>query len=403
MGLFENDLKMKTQEIQNNDFEMVATTLFGLEEVLASELLKLGARDIKLLKRAVSFVGDTGFMYKANFCLRTALRILKPIASFTVSDDKNLYDRVKKVDWKKYLHEDDSLAISSSLSTDIFNHTQYISQKTKDAIVDQFREETGKRPSVDLDNPTVRIHVHIQGNVCTLSLDSSGDALYKRGYRNEVNLAPLNEALAAGMIMLSGWEPHKVFIDPMCGSGTLAIEAAMIATNVPAGYYRKSFGFQKWHDYNEELFKKITESAIDKINDNKPTIMGSDLSPHVTRKAKQNVKEAKLDDTITISNLAFESFDPPAKNGVVIINPPYGERMDKDNIETLYKMIGDTLKKKYAGYTAWIITSNPEGMKSIGLRPTRKIHLFNGALECRFLKYELYEGSKKAKHNKVEN
>ncbi len=387
---------MKDEKPSNGDFEMVATTLFGLEEVLMTELLKLGAKDIKKLKRAVGFTGDTGFMYKANYWLRTALRILKPIISFTVSDDKNLYDQVKLVDWKVYLNETDFLAVSTSLATDIFNHTQYISQKTKDAIVDQFRETTGKRPSVDLENPTVRVHVHVEGNLCTLSLDSSGQPLYKRGYRNEVNLAPLNEALAAGMILLTGWEFPKALIDPMCGSGTLSIEAAMIAGNIPPGYYRKEFGFQKWKDYDKELFDTIVESSIKKINDVKPLIIGSDISNNVARKARENVKEAKVDDVVRIACMAFEEFDPPqGQGGVVIFNPPYGERMDKDDIEALYKSIGDTLKKKYAGYSAWLITSNQEAAKKIGLHHTRRITLYNGGLECKFLRFEMYSGTKK--------
>lgn len=381
----------------NADFEMVATTLFGLEEVLLKELQKLGARDLKPMKRAVSFVGDTGFMYKANYWLRTALRVLKPITSFTVSDDKNLYDRVKTVEWNKYLTENDFLAVSTSLSTDIFNHTQYIAQKTKDAIVDQFRERTGKRPSVDLDNPTVRIHVHVEGNVCTLSLDSSGQPLFKRGYRTETNLAPLNESLAAGMILLSGWEPHRIFIDPMCGAGTLSIEAALIACNIPPGYYRESFGFQKWNDYDAELFKTITESALGKVNNKDFRIFASDISESVVRKAKQNVQQAKMEDVIKLTTSRFEDFDPPEGGGVLILNPPYGERLNQTDVNVLYKSIGDTLKKKYAGYTAWIISSNREAVNQIGLHATRKISLFNGSLECKFLRYEMYSGTKKGK------
>lgn len=386
----------------NGDYEMVATTLFGLEEVLSQELLKLGARDIKFLRRAVSFVGDKGFMYKANYWLRTALRILKPIASFTVSDDKNLYDRIKTIEWKEFLTENDLLAVSTSLATDIFNHTQYVSQKTKDAIVDQFREQTGKRPSVDLENPTVRIHVHVEGNVCTVSLDSSGQPLYKRGYRSEVNLAPLNESLAAGMIMLSGWEPHKTFIDPMCGAGTLPIEAALIACNIPPGYFRDNFGFQKWNDYDANLYEKIKESALGKINNKPFNIFGSDISDAVIRKANQNVAQAKMEDVIKLSTSSFEDFTPPEGSGVLIMNPPYGERLDQRDVNVLYKQIGDTLKKKYSGYTAWLITSNKEAVNQIGLRATRKIALFNGALDCRFLRYEMYAGTKKIHLTKVD-
>lgn len=389
------NLKEKTND---SDFEMVATTLFGLEDVLAKELLKLGARDIKLLKRAVSFTGDKGFLYKANYWLRTALRVLKPIATFTVRDDKNLYERIKTIEWTNYLTENDTLAVSASLNTDIFNHTQYISQKTKDAIVDRFREHTGRRPSVDLENPTVRIHVHTEGNVCTVSLDSSGQPLYKRGYRTEVNLAPLNESLAAGMILMSGWEPHKMFIDPMCGSGTLCIEAALIACNIPPGYYRDHFGFQKWNDYDKNLFNTITESALKKVNNKSFTIMGSDISEDIVRKAQQNVINAKMEDVIKISCVAFENLSPPQTNGVLLLNPPYGERLNQSDINTLYKNIGSTLKKNYSGYTAWVISSNREAIHQVGLHATRKITLYNGALECRFLRYEMYSGTKKKKY-----
>lgn len=383
--------------VSNTDFELIATTLFGLEEVLANELQKLGARDVQQLKRAVKFTGDTGFMYKANYWLRTALRVLKPIVSFTVSDDKNLYDRIQTIDWSKYLTENDFLAVSASLSTDIFNHTQYISQKTKDAIVDQFRERTGKRPSVDLDKPTVRINVHIEGNVCTVALDSSDQPLYKRGYRDSVNLAPLNESLAAGMILMSGWEPHMPFIDPMCGAGTLPIEAALIACNIPPGYYRESFGFQKWNDYDAALFDKIKESALSKINNKPFNIFGSDSSNAVIQKAKQNVEQAKLEDVIKLTTVAFDDFNPPEEKGFVIFNPPYGERLDRQDVNILYKSIGSTLKKKYAGYTVWMISSNKEAVNQIGLHATRKKALFNGPLDCRFLRYEMYAGTKKRK------
>ena len=382
---------------KSNDFEMVATTLFGLEDVLAAELLKLGAKDISRLKRAVRFVGDKGFMYKANYCLRTALRVLKPIRSFTVSDDKNLYDRMQTIDWSDFMSEKDLLAVSTSLNTDIFNHTQYISQKTKDAIVDQFRSKTGIRPSVDLENPTLKIHVHVEGNVCTVSLDSSGDALYKRGYRNAVDIAPLNESLAAGMIQLSGWTSDMNFIDPMCGSGTLAIEAAMYACEIPAGYYREQFGFQRWNDYDPSLFQLIVESSVAKINNRKISIYASDQNSAVIEKAKQNILFAKLEDVIELKCVPFENLSAPEGRGVLIINPPYGERLNQLDVNQLYKNIGDTLKKKFPGYIAWIISSNKEAVHKIGLHANRKIMLFNGALECRFLRYAMYDGTKKQK------
>ena len=383
----------------SGDFEMTAPTLFGLEGVLAEELLRLGAKDITPGKRAVTFVGDKGFMYKANFCLRTGLRILVPIRRFTVRDDANLYDRVKQIDWSEFLKVDDLLAISCSLNTDIFNHTQYISQKTKDAIVDQFREKTGQRPSVDLDNPTLRIHVHVYGNVCTLSLDSSGIPLYKRGYRELVNLAPINECLAAGMILLSGWQPEiEPFYDPMCGSATFSIEAGLIACNIPPGYFRQSFGFQRWADYDQALFQKITESAIGKISDRKVNIFPSDISEEAILKAAKNIQNAGLSEWITPVVQAFDEVKPLEARGVVFLNPPYGERLTDEDLNLLYKEMGSVLKKNFQGYKAWLISSNFEAINNIGLHASKKRTLLNGALECKFQCYELYRGSKKLKN-----
>jgi putative N6-adenine-specific DNA methylase len=377
------------------DFPMVAKTVAGLEEVLADELLKLGAKNIEKLNRAVLFTGDKGFMYKANLNLRTALRILKPIKSFEISNEQSLYDEIRKISWDEYITFKDTIAIDTVLSTDLFTHSQFISQKTKDAIADQFREKYQARPSVDLDHPTLRINLHIAGTTCSVSLDSSGDSLHKRGYRDKTNLAPINEVLAAGLVLLSGWDKRSNFIDPMCGSGTIAIEAALYANNIPPGYFRKEFGFERWKDFDKELWDLIFESSVSKISDHQQKIIASDISKHVSRKAKENVKLAKVEDVVTVETASFEELEPPAGRGVVIMNPPYGERMDKDDLEVLYKSIGDTLKKKYKGYTAWIISSNMEAFKFIGLRPTRKIQVFNGPLECRFMKFEMYKGTKK--------
>lgn len=385
---------------------MLAKTLFGFEELLASELLKLGAKNIEVHNRAVSFTGDKGFMYKANLCLRTALRILKPIKTFKVSNEQSLYNEMQKMNWDEYMDASGTLAIDCVLNTDLFSHSMFIAQKAKDAIVDQFREKYSIRPSVDLDHPTLKINLHIFKDTCTVSLDSSGDSLHKRGYRDNTNLAPLNEVLAAGMILLSEWDKKSNFIDPMCGSGTLLIEAALIANNIPPGYFRKEFGFERWKDFDEDLWALIYDAAIDKISNNTQQIIGVEVSGNVARKAKKNVYLSKTEDVIRVNHAAFEEFEPPidgfpGKKGVVIINPPYGERMDKDDINALYKSIGDTLKKKYSGYDAWIISSNMEALKCIGLRPSRKITLFNGPLECKFMKYQLYQGTKKI--HKLEN
>lgn len=384
------------QQLLNGDYRMTAQTMFGLEEVLANELKKLGAREVQQHNRAVSFVGDKGFMYKANLCLHTALRILVPIDSFRLRDEQDLYRNIQTIDWETYMNVDDTLAVSCSLNSQLFNHSMFLSQKTKDAIVDQFRSKHGKRPSVDLERPDLRVHIFVNDDSCLVSLDSSGESLHKRGYRDRTNLAPINEVLAAGMIMLSGWDGRKPFVDPMCGSGTLLIEAALIAGNIPPGCYRDSFGFQRWKDYDEELWKKILDSALNKIRESDTVIMGGEISKNVARKAIVNIHEAKVEDAVKIENTAFEDLEPPQSPGILMINPPYGERMDKDeDIIALYKSIGDTMKKKWAGFEAWIITSNMTAAKAIRLEPSRKIKLFNGALECRFLKYELYSGTRR--------
>ena len=378
------------------DYQMLAKTIFGLEDVLATELLKLGAKDIEKHNRAVSFKGDKGFMYKANLCLRTALRILKPIKTFNITDEASLYNEIQKINWDELMETKDTLAIDCVLNSTLFTHSQFLSQKAKDAIVDQFRTKYSVRPSVDLDHPTLRINLHIYHDTCTVSLDSSGESLHKRGYRDKTNLAPLNEVLAAGLVLLSGWDKQSVFIDPMCGSGTILIEAALLANNIPAGYFRNEFGFERWKDFDADLWDLIFDSALSKITNDSQQIIGTDISRNVSRKAKENVHLAKVEDVITIHTSSFEEFEPPQANrGTIIMNPPYGERMDKDDIHVLYKNIGDTLKKRYSGYDAWIISSNMEALKEIGLRPSRKITVFNGPLECKFMKYQMYQGTKK--------
>ncbi len=383
---------------ENNDLTLIAKTIFGLEDVLAEELKKLGAREIEKLNRAVSFVGDKGMIYKANLCLRTALRIIVPIINFEVRNEQSLYESIKNIDWEQYLDVDDTLAIDCTLNTHLFNHSQYIAQKTKDAIADRFREKYNKRPSVDLNKPTLRIQLHIFNTTCHVALDSSGESLHKRGYRDKTNLAPINEVLAAGLVLLTGWTKHNAFIDPMCGSGTILIEAAMIAANIPPGYYKNDFGFMRWQRYlpfDEELYNTIYDASINKIVTDVPKIIGGEISHNVARKAKENVKLAKVDDIVQIKECDIRNFEAPAERGVVVINPPYGERMNKDDINALYKSIGDSFKQNFSGYDCWVISSNMEALKHIGLRPSRKIQIYNGQLECRYMKYEMYSGTKK--------
>ncbi|MCM8571110.1 THUMP domain-containing protein [Gramella jeungdoensis] len=378
-----------------NNFKMIAKTLYGFEAILAKELLDLGAMDIKQGNRMVSFVGDKGFMYKANLCLRTAIKILKPYESFRVNSEQELYDNIKRLPWEDFLDVNGSLAIDSAVHSDIFTHSQYVALKTKDAIVDRFRDRYGKRPDVDLDFPDLRINIHIEKNYCNVSLDSSGDSLHKRGYRGATNIAPINEVLAAGMLLLSGWQGQCDFLDPMCGSGTIPIEAAMIACNIPPNINRKEFAFEKWKDWDEDLFEKIEESAMKKIRDFNFKIKGYDKAPSAVMKARENVKNANLSDFIQIEQKNFFESEKENKGYLhMLFNPPYGERLEID-VEEFYAKIGDTLKQNYHGTHAWFIATNFDAIKSVGLRASRKIKLFNGPLEGRLLKYVIYEGSKK--------
>ena len=378
-----------------NNFKMVAKTLFGFEELLAKELKQLGAQAVTIGVRHVSFLGDKGFMYKANLGLRTAIKILKPIANFKVINENDLYTKIKAIPWENYLKSDGSLAVGATLNGDTFTHSQYVSLKTKDAIVDRFRDQTGERPNVDLRFPDLKIDIHIDRHFCTVSLDSSGESLHKRGYKIATNIAPINEVLAAGLIMLSGWDGQSDFMDPMCGSGTVLIEAAMIACNIPPNLMRNEFGFERWEDWDVDLFEKIEESLLSKTRDFHHKIMGFDKSPSAVEKATQNVENAKLEDFIYIKH---EDFFKTQKGGEehlhMVFNPPYGERLDIE-METFYSSIGSTLKHKYPGTHAWMISSNLEALKHVGLRPSRKIKLFNAKLEARFSKYEMYAGTKK--------
>jgi 23S rRNA (guanine2445-N2)-methyltransferase len=386
-----------------DNFKMVAKTLFGFEELLAKELTQLGAQEVKIGVRSVSFVGDKGFMYKVNLALRTAIKILKPLTTFRIKDEQDLYDQVYKIPWEEYMSENGSLAVNATVHSDKFTHSQYIALKTKDAIVDRFRNIKGTRPNVDLRFPDLKINIHIDRQTCTVSFDSSGESLHRRGYKTATNIAPINEVLAAGLVMLSGWDGQCDFMEPMCGSGTILIEAAMIACNIPPNLMRKEFAFERWQDWDVDLFEKIEESLLSKTRDFHHKMVGYDKSPSAVSKAIENVKNAHLEEFITIKH---EDFFKTQKGGDkhlhMVFNPPYGERLESLNVEEFYGDIGSTLKHGYPGTHAWFITSNLEGLKYVGLRPSRKIKLFNAKLEARLVKYEMYEGSKKAKKNNQE-
>ena len=377
------------------NFKMVAKTFYGFEEILAKELELLGAQKIKPGNRMVSFVGDLGFLYKANLSLRTALKILKPIHTGRVANEEALYQLFYDFTWADYLDVDSKFIIDSVVHGSIFTHSQFASQKAKDGLVDQFRDRHNQRPNVDLNRPDLRINLHIQEDFCTISLDSSGASLHHRGYRTATNIAPLNEVLAAGLIQLSGWNGNTDFLDPMCGSGTLVIEAAMFACNIPANINRKLFAFEKWTDWDADLFEKIQESQLKKIINPSIQIKGSDKSPSAIEKALINIKNINLNDFVTIEKKDFFQLEKENTEPLhLLTNPPYGERLDGD-INALYQGIGDAFKQSFPNTHAWIISSNMEAIKCIGLRPSRKIKLFNGKLETKLMYYPIYKGTKR--------
>ncbi len=383
---------------QDPSIRMVAKTLAGLEEILRDEIREAGGKKTELLTRAVAFEGDLACMYKVNYTCRTALRVLKIIGIYQAGNEHELYQRILEVDWSDYISTTSTFAVDAFVSNSKITNSHYASQKVKDAIADQFRRKTGERPSVDIENPDLRINLHLNGDQATLSIDSSGESLHKRGYRRWQGEAPLNEVLAAGMIMLSGWRGQTPLYDPMCGSGTLLTEAAMIAGNVPCGYFREKFGFMNWRDFDSAFWKKVQEEADAKITAVDQVITGSDVNQKTLALMQQNMTKGGFEEVITLRQVAFEDGSPPDNlTGTIITNPPYGERLQKQDLNAFYKMIGDVLKQKYAGWDVWLITSDYNALKSVGLRTSRKIKLYNGPLECRFVKYEMYEGTRKNK------
>ena len=374
---------------------MVAKTFAGLEGVLAEELKGIGAEDVKILRRAVGFTGDDEILYKANYLCRTALRVLVLIDTFGVKNEEDLYNRIAKTNWSKYMDHDSTFAIDAVVFNSCITHTKYAALKMKDAIVDQFRRKFNTRPDVDTKRPDFRLSIHIESDNCLLYIDSSGSSLNKRGYRVASNEAPMNEVLAAGLIKLSGWDGKSNFVDPMCGSGTILIEAAMLASNIPAGYYRKYFSFISWKSFNADLWKKIVDECDAEVVEAEGEIVGSDISAESIEICKQNIEKAKLHHDITLKQVSIQESVAPEGGGILITNPPYDERLEIEDATVLYQEIGDALKTAYKGYSTWLITSNTEALKFVGLATDKRIPLFNGALECTFAKYEIYEGSKR--------
>jgi putative N6-adenine-specific DNA methylase len=383
------------------DLRLTATTFYGLETVLAEELLQLGAKNIQIANRAVYFSGDKGFLYKANYQLHTALRILKEIGYFQhIYKPGNLYDAVYSIRWSEIFDANQTFRIDVTGQTRFFNNSRFTALKAKDAIVDQFRNHYGKRPDISIKNPDIRILLHFKNQQLHILLDSSGNSLHQRGYRTMTNKAPLNEVLAAGIIALSGWNAQTTLLDPMCGSGTILIEAVMKVMQIPAAINRTAFSFQNWKDYDENLFEIIRESGLNKIRELSPDIKitGYDKAPSAVEKARQNIQNAGLEDYITIKQTDFFKTFNKEGNLTLIFNPPYDERLTI-NTREFYKNMGNTLKFHYPSSIAWLLTGNLPALKYVGLRPNRKIKLFNGKIESRLVKYELYTGSKKEKNS----
>lgn len=376
-------------------FLLIAKTMAELEDVLAEELIALGADNVEMGTRMVSFTGDKALMYKANIHCRTALRILKPIYSFKAETADEVYAALKQVNWEDYLSLGNTFSIDAVVYSHIFNHSKFVAYRVKDAIADWFTERYDKRPSVSLTNPDIVFNIHISHNKCTLSLDSSGESLHKRGYRVAQSEAPLSEVLAAGMILKSGWRGESTLVDPMCGSGTLLIEAAMIALGIPPGIHRQHFAFERWKDFDQELFSRIynDDSGAKEFHHR---IIGSDNSPAAIAVAERNCKNAGLKNHIELSVKPFQQYtEAPATEGVVITNPPYGERIKVDDLDELYAMIGERLKHVFTGFNAYILSYRKESFDAIGLKHSARFFLYNGALECEMREYEIFSGKRK--------
>ena len=373
------------------EFELIAKTFMGLEPVLAKELTQLGANDIQIGRRMVSFTGNKELMYRANFQLHTAIRILKPITHFKAKSADDVYEEIKKVDWTEYLDNNKTFAVDAVVFSDEFRHSKFVAYKVKDAIVDQFREKTGQRPNISVANPDIRLNIHVAEDKCTLSLDSSGESLHRRGYRQESVEAPLNEVLAAGMILMTGWQGDTDFIDPMCGSGTLLIEAALIARNMAPGLFRKEFAFEKWPDFDKELFDEIYNDDSQEREFNHH-IYGYDIDMKAVNTANMNVKAAGLSKDITVAQADFKDFTQPKEKSIIVTNPPYGERISTPDLLGTYKMIGERLKHQFLNNDAWILSYREECFEQIGLKPSLKTPLYNGSLECEFRKYQIFDG-----------
>lgn len=380
--------------MNTDNLQIQIKTFFGLEQVLAEEVKKLGGKNVDVKNRAVTCEGDLGFLYKLNYSCRTALKILVPIMEFKAFNETKYYDKLYKFEWDQFLEPNQTFAIDATVNSERFSHSQFMTLKMKDAIVDYFQEKHKVRPNISKDNPDIKFHLHIDRELVSISLDSSGDPLFKRGYRKEQTVAPINEVLASGMLQLAGWDGKGNFLDPMCGSGTLLIEAAMIAMDLPAQTFRRNFAFQNWKNYDSELFKTIKEVRLNRVKEFSGKIVGYDIDYSALDAARANIESAEMEDIIEVKKQNFFDSEKDMFPLLIVFNPPYDERISI-NDDDFYKKIGDTFKQHYPNTLAWLISADLDAPKKIGLRPSRKIKLFNGKLETRFLQYEMYDGTKK--------
>lgn len=384
----------------SENLQIQIKTFFGLEEILAEEVKKLGGRNVEIKNRAVNCIGDLGFLYKVNYSARMAVKVLVPVFTFKAFKENQFYERLLKFEWDQLMDVNQSFAIDATVYSETFKHSQFMSLKMKDAIADYFRNKYKKRPNVEPKNPDIQFHLHIDRELVTISMDSSGEPLFKRGYRKEQGEAPINEVLASGMLQIAGWDGKGNFLDPMCGSGTILIEAAMIAMDLPAQIFRKNFAFQNWKNYDDQLFKTIKEFRINRVKEFTGKIIGYDIDARMLNAARINIEAAEMEDVIEVKKQNFFETKKEHFPLLMVFNPPYDERITI-NDDDFYKKVGDTFKTAYPNTLAWLISSDLEAVKKIGLRPSRKVKLFNGKLETRFLQYEMYEGTKKT--HKLEN
>lgn len=378
--------------MKNEKRRYFATVARGLEEIAAKELEKLGAVDIHSDFTGVHFRGNQALLYKINLWSRIIFRVLMPIADVKSYNAEQLYQNVYNFNWEDYLQIDDTFAIICTGSNKNLNHTHFTALQIKNAIVDRQRKQTGKRSNIDTENPNILINAHIEDTRCTLSLDSSGESLHRRGYRPAMGIAPLKETLASALLELAEWQPSLPFLDPLCGSGTLPIEAALKGLNIAPGLYRKKFGFQRWKDFDAELWEELlTEAKTSQLSQLPAPIFGSDRDFDILQQARINTKYCHLEKHIQLIQKDLFQIEAPANNGIIICNPPYGKRLGEvEELGEFYKLLGDVFKQRFKGWTAYVLTGNKELAKRIGLKASRRIPVHNGSIPCTLLKYELY-------------